>query len=209
MSYTRFSSLHSGDGWWKPLCPRCLPPSYHQKLSTKLKYTHRRGHLPSFSIWVIYNRWWTHSWHVFLITERSRHTESTTPLCFWWPQRSVGWVRESWWRSQKQTHDFLSFCIGLTHTQMESSYSQPRSGSKERVLGLLGGKEGKLTYVWETIGLVEKWRDDGDLMGYGRQQSPYANLTGIYDITMHRILCHTIKVPSCYVLRKHKLGKVV
>lgn len=86
---------------------------------------------------------------------------------------------------------------------MESSYSQPRSGSKERVLGLLGGKEGKLTYVWETMGLAEKQRDDEHLMGYGRQQSPYANLTGIYDSIMYRILCTILlllkKIMTCYL----------
>lgn len=52
---------------------------------------------------------------------------------------------------------FLLFCLGLTHTQMQSLDSQPRSGSEERVLGLVGGKEGRLRDVnggpdWETMG---------------------------------------------------------
>lgn len=42
--------------------------------------------------------------------------------------------------------------IGLTHTQMQCSYSQPRSGCEERVRGLLGGEEGRITYVWEMPG---------------------------------------------------------
>lgn len=61
----------------------------------------------------------------------------------------------------RQTHDFFSLCLGLTHTQMQCPYSQPRSGSEGRALGLLGGKDGRLTYVGETVGLAEKRWDDG------------------------------------------------
>lgn len=89
---------------------------------------------------------------------------------------------------------------------MQRSHSQPRSGCEERVRGLPGGKEGRITYVrempgWETMG---RWVQDG-VGGGGKEendkQSPDASVTRIYDIIMHCILRLTVQIPLCYFLR--------
>lgn len=79
------------------------------------------------------------------------------------------WVRQRIWGgvgedSQRQTHDFFSVCLGLAPTHTQCSYSQQRSRSEKRVLGLLGGR---LTYVWEMMDPAGKHGDDEPQWGGG------------------------------------------
>lgn len=74
-------------------------------------------------------------------------------------------MRERAWRGVREDpqdkHDFFVSAL------VQGSHSQARSGSEERVSGLWGGGEARLTYVGETVGLAEKLWDDRHEMGQG------------------------------------------
>lgn len=73
-----FLSVHSGDGWWKPLYSWRLPV-----LPSEPKHKHFRERSPPVvHTQVIYNRWWTHSWCFLLVTEWQQGSRQTEwPLC--------------------------------------------------------------------------------------------------------------------------------
>lgn len=135
---------------------------------------------------------WLREWQ-----QSSRHTESLAPMCFEGPWRLAGWMRQhrkELVKIPKTNSRFLQFLpwahphtdavLILTAREWEWGKGLELAGWERRGGSICMRKAGP---GWETMGW---WTLDG----VGKTtQSPDANLTGIYDIIVHRLLCQTVK----------------